>query len=363
MKKAITDIKKGRSRILGTGLVALDVVLAEGNPAQYFAGGTCGNVLAILAHLGWAAVPLARIGRDRASSIVRSDLERWGVDLSLLSVPPTTKTPVIVQRLRKDVKGIPFHTFSCYCPGCGRRLPGFQPLTLESLPSILPHLKDSFVLFIDRVSPSSLALARQAVEENIVVFFEPPSASDDKNFRALLDCATIVKYSHDRIDELDTAGSRRLLEIQTMGRGGLRFRTKLADFGDHWHHLDAQPILNLIDSAGAGDWLSVGLIQSACQGGLRRLSKLSRTALLRSLALGQSLAAWNCGFIGARGGMYDARVDEIPQIVKSHLIESTKQSATHAPRPDFQDFSQVCESCKDASKIGTVNRTRSRIGT
>jgi fructokinase len=46
----------------GTGFVALDVVvdLKAGTEAR-FAGGTCGNVLTILAFLGWRAVPIASL--------------------------------------------------------------------------------------------------------------------------------------------------------------------------------------------------------------------------------------------------------------------------------------------------------------
>ena len=65
------------------GLVALDVVIGpESNHVpQLWAGGTCGNVTAILNYLGWTAFPLARLGKDFAARFVSEDLKKWKVRL------------------------------------------------------------------------------------------------------------------------------------------------------------------------------------------------------------------------------------------------------------------------------------------
>src|SRR5262245_39516594 len=92
-----------RPRVFGTGLIALDVVSeSKDSKPQLFAGGTCGNVLAILSHLGWTATPIGRLDTEFAGTFVRSDLRRWGVDTSLLSLSPTARTPVIFQKIRTD---------------------------------------------------------------------------------------------------------------------------------------------------------------------------------------------------------------------------------------------------------------------
>ena len=71
-------------KVFGAGLIALDVVIGATPeaPVRSYAGGTCGNVLAILAFLGWEAYPIARLNADVASERVRSDLSRWGVHLN-----------------------------------------------------------------------------------------------------------------------------------------------------------------------------------------------------------------------------------------------------------------------------------------
>ena len=79
---AFVDLVKPAPTIVGTGLVALDVVFGiadTSRPTSKAAGGTCANVLTALSFLGWNAYPLARLGSDGASELVVQDLERWKV--------------------------------------------------------------------------------------------------------------------------------------------------------------------------------------------------------------------------------------------------------------------------------------------
>ena len=95
----MTTIAK-RPKVFGTGLIALDLVIgADGESSiQSWAGGTCGNVIAILAYLGWRAFPIARMNGDPASDRVRADLRRWGVGLDFTGCTPTSHTPIVIQQ-------------------------------------------------------------------------------------------------------------------------------------------------------------------------------------------------------------------------------------------------------------------------
>ena len=65
---------QGSPSVVGTGLVALDVLLnGDIEHPRLYAGGTCGNVLTILAWLGWSAFPAARVGADDAGRRVSTD--------------------------------------------------------------------------------------------------------------------------------------------------------------------------------------------------------------------------------------------------------------------------------------------------
>ena len=339
-------MKAEQPRVTGIGLVALDVVVQDGAENQYAAGGTCSNVLAILAALGWRALPISRLAHDRASKIVQDDFESWNVDVSLLRIAPLANTPIIIERLQKDIDGIPYHRFSFFCPGCNRRYPGFQPVLLKSVEGLLPAMDRQDVLFVDRASASSVALARHASEVGSTVFFEPSSANYDGNFRSMLTLATIVKYSHDRIDELEIPSGSVKLEIQTLGRGGLRFRSRLANFRNNWLHLDAEPKRDLVDTVGSGDWLSAGIIYSLGPGGRASLMKVGRRRLLSALCFGQALAAWNCGFVGARGGMYGRGMEELQDLVKASAVTNIRERAATGVRGEIVDRAPVCDSCE-----------------
>src|ERR1035441_567329 len=59
-----------------------------------------------------------------------------------------------------------------------------------------------------------------------------------------------------------------------------------------------------MDAAGSGDWCTAGILDKLGKSGLRGLRTINRNMLNSALAYGQALAAWNCRFEGARGGMY-----------------------------------------------------------
>ena len=56
--------------------------------------------------------------------------------------------------------------------------------------------------------------------------------------------------------------------------------------------------------SGAGDWTTAGIISKLATGGLTAFDKISRMSVQEAIRYGQALAAWTCGFEGARGGMY-----------------------------------------------------------
>ena len=117
-----------RSRIFGTGLIVLDLVVGPDpeTPVRSWVGGTCGNLLSLLAYLGWDAYPVARMNGDVASKRVCADMERWGVHMKWAHCAPTTHTPMIVQKIRRKGDGLAYHRFSWSCPRCGGWLPPFR---------------------------------------------------------------------------------------------------------------------------------------------------------------------------------------------------------------------------------------------
>ena len=71
-----------------------------------------------------------------------------------------------------------------------------------------------------------------------------------------------------------------------------------------WHHAQAVPVNELVDACGAGDWFTAVFVDRLCRTGAKGLISASRNALFDAVDLAQRIAAWNCAYPGARGGMY-----------------------------------------------------------
>lgn len=339
--------------IYGTGLIALDLVVSAqpNQPIQSWAGGTCGNVLTILSYLGWKAYPIARLNGDTASIRVKDDITRWGVKLDFAEQLPTASTPIIVQKNTQDKSGNPIHKFSWHCPNCGAWLPNYKAVTSASAKVISDKIKIPSVFFFDRVSPAALIIAKKCKEMGALIFFEPSGKCEPKKLEQALELADIVKYSHERIDSLEsqlTGDCKVSLEIKTLGSKGLSFRSQL--FGKKkcmWFDLEAPIVDSVKDTCGCGDWTTAGIISKICdQRGVDSLHGRTFEQIIEAMDYGQALAAWNCGFEGARGGMYSVNLAKFNSDIKKILHDRshtpsklTKSAALDRPP------SSVCPSC------------------
>ena len=338
-----------RPKVFGTGLIALDLVVGPDpeSPVRAWAGGTCGNVLCVLAYLGWDAYPVARMNDDIASERVRADLSRWGVHVDWANCVPTTHTPMIVQKIRRRRDGRIDHRFSWSCPHCGKWLPPFKAITVDAVERVRPALAGASVFFMDRLSRGTLALAAEASARGAVVVFEPSSKSTAKLMAEALALAHIVKYADHRLADVPRvmgSDSAVLVEVQTLGPRGLKYRHRLGRGVSSWMHLKAIPAPRLADTCGAGDWCTAGLIAKATGGGQKGFRRIGARGVRSALRFGQALAAWNCGFEGARGGMYavSRRVFN-SQIVS--LLNGGVNSITSAPVESTPTQAITCPAC------------------
>jgi sugar/nucleoside kinase (ribokinase family) len=328
-----------RPRVFGTGLIALDLVISADPqlPVRAWTGGTCGNVLSILAVLGWDAYPIARMNGDPASQRIRADMKKWGVQLKFASCKPTTDTPIIIQQILRARDGAPKHRFSWACPHCGSWLPSFKPVTTRAVEEVSAHIKGAKAFFMDRLSRSALLLAKQAADCGAVVIFEPSAKSDEKLLAEALTVAHIVKYSDERFSRIPGAMERHaamLLEVQTFGANGLRYRHRLRDANSSWKQLDAVSPSRLADTCGSGDWCTAGLISKVANHGLEGLTGIGAEGLIEALRFGQKLAAWNVAFEGARGGMYAVErtsLEKQLQAMASGQIEAIAATSNRKP--------------------------------
>lgn len=356
---ATPDRGLGRT-VVGAGLLALDVVVpdAPDAPIRLHAGGTCGNVLTALAFLGWASYPVARLGADGPMHRVRHDLARWGVHLDFLLESPTDGTPVIAQHIRRRPGGGATHSFSWRCPACGADLPRYKPLRLTDVEAILPRLPEADVFFADRTSAGIIRLMRHYRDQGSLVVFEPSGVGDPRLFREAVEAAHVVKYSQDRLDErVVTEADARPLVVETMGGDGLRYRAAHSDGRRaRWTTLPAIPVPEVRDTAGCGDWNTAGLLDKLSRAGAEGLLYAQSDQLVSAIRYGQALAAWNCQFEGARGGMYVSSKEEFDAYVSSLLRGEASGWSDGASASALTPTAQfTCSACPPGRSNGMVS--------
>jgi len=351
------NIARGKPLIIGSGLIALDIVI-NGDPRQpprLWVGGTCGNVLTILSYLKWQAYPVSRLNGDAASKHVMRDMARWGICLDFARSQPRVDTPIVVQRISQNSTGESSHKFLWNCPHCGSDLPGYKPVVASSAQEIAERIGKPKVFFFDRVSRGTLLLAKASAKQGALITFEPSGVGDPNLFREALSITHILKYSHERKRQMSDFGSvdGPLLEIETLGREGLRYRRRLPSCNTSvWQQLSAYPVTQVKDVVGSGDWCTAGIIHQLGQKGLEGFQEITTAQLHDALRFGQAMAAWNCRFEGARGGMYGVNKktfkSEILQIISGN---DCKLVAPDTPSKKVKNvFRRICPGCRDKTK-------------
>lgn len=344
-----------RPCVIGAGLVALDVVVSSSSDDEikYFAGGTCGNVLAILSYLGWNARPISRLRDDLPAKWLLKDLAWWNVDTSFISLTTDGSTPIIIQNIKEDSDGTRTHSFSIRCPCCGAYFPGYKPILSNKAEDIAKKLTQQQVFFFDRVSRGTLNLAHSSAEQGALVVFEPSGVGKPLLFREAWSVAHVVKYSRDRlrdIADLDLNSSVRndlLLEIETLGADGLRYRSRLTNARTQgWKELHVVPATTLKDAAGSGDWCTAGIIHKLARGGLNGFRKVTKDRLLQAIRYGQALATWNCAFESARGGMYSASKPQFERQIRNLLKGKNIRLQTNNHSEISDELGILCPACE-----------------
>ena len=369
MKGTRTTGNPIKPAIVGTGLIALDVVVntASAVEPQIFTGGTCGNVMTILSYLGWHSVPVSRLRNDSIAKLLVDDLTVWGVDTSHVSRTRDGSTPVIFETIRELTDGTRTHSFSTRCPCCGDYLPGYKSILGNSTAETASLLRNHQVYFFDRATRGTINLAKASAAQGSLVFFEPSGLGEPRLFEEAWSLSHIVKYSNERLRDIADIGlgtqsnENVILEIETLGASGLRYRSKLkSGHLSGWKMLGVIPARMVKDTAGSGDWCTAGLINKLGRGGLVSLKKISNDRLKEAFRYAQALATWNCGFDGARGGMYRVTKVQFDRQVKRLLEGKMIHEVFDEPKSLPEDARKVCPSCEsvDFSKR-KISRRRS----
>ncbi len=322
--------------IVGAGLVTLDIIINNGSKTPvFYAGGSCGNILAGLSFLGWESISVSRAGEDKAGKLMIEDLSSNGVNVKYITREPKVETPRIVEKLRSNGK-FAKHSFLWHCPSCHAYLPRFRSPTLKNISGILEDNLSPKVYFFDRVSPATLKLAKSYRERGALVFFEPPSLKNDIKFKEAISLSHIVKYARGKSDkncdslqyttiEKETISKGPSLVIKTLGRDGLFYSSNK---DNKWRQQKGFRLNKLYDTCGAGDWCTIGFLfflqELAAKNGGSFMDLLeSKDSIQSALIFAQILASLSCSFVGARGLSNSMEQKEILKTIRFIMKNST----------------------------------------
>ena len=320
-------------------------------------------MLAILSFLGWRARPIARLRADVPSLLLRDDLQRFGVDTSLLLRSEDGSTPIVVERIYELEDGSRSHSFSLRCP-CGAHLPSYKAVRARDAAHIAADLGAQEVFFFDRASRGTLSLAASARDSGGLVVFEPSGVGVPRLFREAWSMSHVVKYSNERFPNMGAridASLRRevLLEVETLGASGLRYRSRAASgMNVQWKSLKviASPILR--DAAGAGDWCTAGLLHKVGSRGRAGFARVDDDVIFRALRFGQALATWACAFESARGGMYQVTRRQFDRQIRRLLRGASFRVRAEVCEDAPEEVEGLCPTCEGLVAMLSSGRQR-----
>lgn len=351
------DSKKPTAIVSGEGLVALDVIMnGNGDAPRLSTGGSCGNVLAILSHLGCTSYPIAKLSESAATSVLIHQYEDFGVRLDSVQSGAKGRTPVIVQEPTVAKDGTTTHRFRFNCPNCGRRYPKRKILTKIEMGELTKKIPSTpNVFYFDRVSDATLEYANMLREKGVLIFFEPAYIGNTALFKKALASCHILKYSAKQLSLTD--GFRKhanpYLEIRTMGVRGLQFRIRNDSKRDcDWISVPASPLQRVLDTSGAGDWCSAGIILGLSQ---RKFNlKLSTDEWTDVMSFAQALSGLNCMFEGAMGAAHYLNQKEI--ITQANML--LKKDSLRQPEQNIPSYMNtrllplLCKNCGKGVSYG-----------
>ena len=286
--------------IIGTGIFNLDIIVVREYP-QWPAmrpfvdkevlqevGGTCGNVMCMLATMGWKVLPVACLDDSAEGWKITEDLKSFGCDCTYVTNTTGGGTTLLRCTHKKDADGKHMMSVRAGSPG-GSRFPKRHFLRArDEAPAFLEALAETpAVFFFDDPAAGNRALAKGLKERGALIYFEPSRIVSNADLEAIR-LSDIIKFSDENIPDVSFASAfPDKVFIQTMGPDGVKIKEK----GGDWYVIEGVKSNAVVDAEGAGDTFTSAFINAMADG--KTLADAASEAM--------KMASESIGFLGSKG--------------------------------------------------------------
>lgn len=300
---------------LGIGFSGIDII-KNNNNELIMPGGTCGNVMSALASLHWNANIIKSRYKDYWNDM--ADLLWESLKVNIINCGTVNYALPRIVGVINDENNRYYTT----CPQCGKKLVGFVSPTRAKLNSLGIDTSAYDILFYDRITDGVKYLLDKFLQNNKWTFYEPNSAHNYNTWANNILSCHIVKFSEDRIprrffnkliDTLNSQNHNTKIVVITHSNHGYSYSIANGKKMTELKNISVRTFDNVIDSSGAGDWLTAGFIDKLLQKYKTPPEIFDEQVIVNSLAFGHSLAKEACSYIGALGKLFsDKKYIESP---------------------------------------------------
>lgn len=303
--------------VLCAGLSCIDVI-RNNNEDFVSLGGTAANVASFMSVLGLHTSFLQADYRcANAAWFFDQFLER-GINIIKFN-QNSIAVPTIIEELNNGQ-----HKFVTKCPICNKKTNDIKLPTIKNIAKYVKYL-DLNLFYYDRISEGIKHIAFQ--NRNGWNMYEPNSIRVYNTFLKNAETANIIKLSQESIPEkyiekmrIDLAASNVQILIVSLGADGLKFSYRQNKNLSNWIFLHEYKPPKLVDTSGAGDWLTASFLYMFLQNYPYYSESISDKIIMNCLIQSQKVASYSCSFIGAQNILKDKHgIEQINKVLNSHI--------------------------------------------
>lgn len=263
-------------------------------------GGTCGNVMCMLAHLGWTAQPQVKLTNSEEGQKLAASLKDYDCDIRYVSLVENGGFSGMECTHRKN-RNTGEHELGLHSFGPdGSRFRKITELRArDEVPAFIEHIDViPDVYFFDHNEAGPRMIAKELRNRGSLIYYECENNREWNKFIKSVEVADIVKFSDDNVSDLSfCADYKNKLFIQTQGSKGLRFSL----CGGGWIHVSPIEVNNVVDWEGCGDTVSAVFINEHGKMGLPNMSELTEEQIKAALKSAVEKAALCTQYYGSKG--------------------------------------------------------------